>query len=383
MNGSKVLRVLIAAVFVIVVIAVLLRMAGPNSVDQTGIGDSMVNLVDLAPKINAVEMDNGSESIRAERGENGWVVTSRDGFPAKPETIQEVVRGLISLKKSQRMTAKPDRHGELAVAWPDEKKESRRIRVFAEGSAEPVVDLIVGRAVQAPAGIYVRSNGDNQSWRCVGTLGAGGDIGSASSMSSWLFGPIADISADELQEVDFDGLKMTRKDGQWSVESPALGMQDTAAQIPPQQNPVAQDPNSPPPDANPKRDAMKGTLPYLLSGFQPEDVRREKPEDLSHPNQLSVILRIDAQHTVDARLWKEGDAIWVRLTPGDCTGEPNEKLTKAAAQWAGWVFKMPSWRTGYLSPLFEAAIGPLAPSVPTSPEGSAIEPPPGTPSSAK
>ncbi len=378
MNGSKVLRILIAAVFVIVVIAVLLRMAGPNTVDQSGIGDSMVNLAELAPKINAVEMDNGSESIRAERGSNGWVVTSRDGFPAKPETIQEVVRGLISLKKSQRMTAKPDRHSELAVAWPDEKKESRRIRVFAEGSADPIVDLIVGRAVQAPAGVYVRGNGDNQSWRCVGTLGAGGDIGSASSMSSWLLGPIADFSADELQEVDFDGLKMTRKDGQWSVETPGLVMQDAAVQ-----NPPAQDPNAPPAETNPKRDAMKGTLPYLLSGFQPEDVRREKPEDLSHPNQLSVVLRIDAQHTVDARLWKEGDAIWVRLAPGDCAGEANEKLTTAAARWNGWVFKMPSWRTGYLNPLFEAGNATLAPSAPTAPEGSGLQAPPAAPSSEK
>ncbi|GDY06472.1 hypothetical protein LBMAG51_12590 [Phycisphaerae bacterium] len=232
--------------------------------------------------------------------------------------------------------------------------------------------------VQPPAGVYVSGNGDNQSWRCVGTLGAGGDIGSASSMSSWLFGPISDISADELQEVDFDGLKMTRKDGQWSVETPALVLQDAAVQ-----NPPVQDPNAPPTDANPKRDAMKGTLPYLLSGFQPEDVRREKPEDLLHPNQLSVILRIDAQHTVDARLWKEGDAIWVRLAPGDCTGEANEKLTKAAAQWTGWVFQMPSWRAGYLNPLFEAANGPLAPSAPTAPEGSGLQAPPTAPTSEK
>ena len=375
MNGSKVLRILIAVVFIVVLVAVLLRMAGPNSVDQTGIGDSMVNLAELAPKINAVEMENGSESIRAGRGSNGWVVTSRDGFPAKPETIQEVVRGLISLKKSQRMTAKPDRHGELGVAWPDEKKESRRVRVFAEGLAEPIVDLIVGRAVQAPAGVYVRKNGENQSWRCIGTLGAGGDIGSASSMSSWLLGPIADFSADELQEVDFDGLKMTRKDGQWSIDPPA--------QDPPEQNPPAQDPNTPSPSINPRRDAMKGTLPYLLSGFQPEDVRREKPEDLSHPNQLSVILRIDADHTVDARLWKEGDSIWIRLAPGDCTGQPNEKLIQTAAQWSGWVFKMPSWRTGYLNPLFEAKNDAVSAPKPSLPEGSVASPPPATPSSVK
>ncbi len=345
MNGSKMLRILIALVFVIVVIAVMLRMAGPNTVDQTGIGDSMANLATLAPKINAIELENGLNSIRAERGSNGWTIVSRSGFPAKAETIQEVVRGLISLKKSQRMTAKADRHSELGLTWPDSKNESRRIRVFAEGLTEPVADLIVGHTVQSPAGLYVRNRGEDQTWRCVGALGAGGDIGSPESMSSWMDGPVADISADELQQVDFDGLTMTRKDGQWTIVQPAPIMES--------EKPSTESPDAKVPEANPKREAMKGTLPYLLSGFQPEDARHETPEDLLRPNQLSVIIHIDPEHAVDARLWREGDAMWMRLAPGECAGEPNAKLTKSAAKWTGWVFKMPSWRAGHLNPLFE------------------------------
>lgn len=330
MTSTKMMRVLIALVFAIVVIAVLVRMGGPNKVDQTGIGDSMVNLSAFAPKINAVEVQKGSDLIRVERGSNGWSIISRDGFPAKEETIQEVVRGLLSLKKSQRMTARADRHGELGLAWPDSTKESRRIRIFAEGSSQPIADVIVGRSAQAPSGVYVRNTGDDQAWKCVGSMSTGSD------MTSWMAGPIADISADELQQVDFDGLVMTRKDGAWSVVQSAPPPAAGTAEV------------------NPKHDAMKGTLPYLLSGFQPEDVRRETPEDLAHPNQLSVIIHLDVDHAVDARIWKEGDAMWMRLALGECSGEPNEKLTKAAAQWVGWVFKMPTWRAGHLNPLFEA-----------------------------
>ncbi len=325
------IRVLIIVVFVVVALAVFMRLAGPNSTDRTGIGDSMVDLSDVAQKINGVEFQFGADSLRAERGPSGWVIATRDQFPAKDETIQDLVRGLISLKKSQRMTAKPDRHAELGLAWPatGEGNEARRVRIFVENSTDPIVDIVVGRAVQSPAGVYVRNNAEDQTWRCVGTLGPMSDPG------AWLAGPVADISADEIQQVDFDGMTMTSKEGQWSVVSAGPTSEVTPAQ-------------------NPKHEAMKGTLPYLLSGFQPEDVRRERADDLAHPDQIAAILRLDENHSVDVQLWKEGDAIWIRFAIGDCAGEPNEKLAKFAEKWSGWVFKMPTWKGGHLKPLFES-----------------------------
>lgn len=351
MNATRLLRILVVIVFAAVAAAIVMRVMNTKSPDAEPSGDLLlqgVPIAAVAPRINAVEAQQGDMTIRVQRDATGWSVASRDGFPAKSQTIQDVVRGLILLQKSQRMTAKPQRHGDLDLAWPDSKGIARRIRIFAEGSTDPVADVIIGRAVQAPAGVYARLYGDDQAWRCVGSWNAAGDLG------AWLAGPVADISSEEIQQVDFDGLVMTRKDTQWSVARP-----DGQAA-----------------DANPKIEAMKGTLPYLLTGFQPEDVRRESAEDLAHSNQVIAMIHLDASHTVEARLWLDGDAAWVRLAPSDCTGEPNAKLNQFAEQWKGWVFKLPSWRANYLKPLF--ALAPAAtepaPVMPAGDVGSSQQP---------
>ncbi len=344
------MRILVVIVFAAVATAIVMRVMDPksndakNSDDPRMLGMLGMQIAEIAPRINAVEAEQGGVTIRVQRDATGWSVASRDGFPAKAQMIQDVVRGLISLQKSQRMTAKIERHGDLDLAWPDSKGIARRIRIFAEGSTDPVADVIIGRAVQSPAGVYARLNGEDQAWRCVGTWNAAGDLG------AWLAGPVSDISSEELQQIDFDGLVMTRKDGQWSVARP-----DGQAA-----------------DANPKIEAMKGTLPYLLTGFQPEDVRRESAEDLARTDQVIAMIHLDASHTVEARLWLDGDAAWVRLAPGDCTGEPNAKLNQFAEQWKGWVFKLPSWRANYLKPLFAPAADPIP--APDSAPDSALAP---------
>ncbi len=370
MNSGKLMRVVIGVVFVVVLVAVIVRQAGPNSVDRTGIGDPMVELAPVAAKITAVEVQTAAGNVRAERGSSGgWIITTRDGFPAKDEAIQELVRGLISLKKSQRMTSKVDRHGELGLDWsserPSESKETRHVRVFVEGAADPAADLIIGRGVLSPAGVYARASGENQAWRCVGTMTPSTELG------SWLAGPVAEIPADEIQQVECSGKTLTKSNGQWSVVGDPPVDPSPATANPADVNAAAQA------SSNPKHDAMKGTLPYLLSGFQPDDVRRETPKDLSRAGQVQVSIRLDADHAVDARMWKEGDGIWIRLAPGECSDAVHEKLSTFAPKWEGWVFKFPQWRSGYLSPLFESdpAI-PAAPAVepPAIPAAPAVEP---------
>ena len=154
MNGTRLLRILVVIVFAAVATAIVMRVMDPTPADAESSGDPRmlgvlgVQFAEIAPRINAVEAQQGDMTIRVQRDAAGWSVASRDGFPAKAQTIQDVMRGLISLQKSQRMTAKPQRHGDLDLAWPDSKGIARRIRIFAEGSTEPIADVIIGRAVQ-------------------------------------------------------------------------------------------------------------------------------------------------------------------------------------------------------------------------------------------
>ena len=333
MNNSKLIRGLIAAMIGLVAITAILQMQTKKLVVSDEIDQYLETLATLAPQITAVEVQSGESVLRVEKSGDRWIVASRCGFSAKAEPIQELVRGLIALETTQKMTAKPDRHHELGLAWPDEKKVARRVRVFIDGASDATTDIIVGNAVQSPTGVYLRKFGENQAYRASGRLAAVADAG------LWLDGPIAEFESKNIQQIDVDGLTLTQKDSQWNFVA------DAAPET--------------------KRDALKSTIPYLLSGFQPEDVRVASPDDLTHPNQVAAIFHLDAEHAVDARIWKESDGIWVRLTAGECSATPHELLDKYSAQWNGWVFRLPTWRAGQFEPLFAdpTLAPPLAPKV--------------------
>ena len=325
MNQPQMTRIAIGVAFAIVIIAVVVRALGPNKVDTTGIGDAFVNLAPVASKVNRIEVDSGTGLSTAQRTDGAWTVTTREGFPAEEEALQGLVRSLIALKKSQRMTAMPERHAELGLAWPDPKNETRLVRIYAEGSDAPATEVLVGRSVTSPPGVFVRTPNDNQAWRCTGT------IPPQQLPAAWLDSPISEIAADDLKSVECLGAVMTKENGQWQCKLPDGS-------------------------THPRDSAMRSTLPYLLSGFAPDDVRKETAADLGHEGQVVAAIRLDDQHTVEARLWMEGDDIWLRFAPGEC-GESviSEKLAQYSPRWQGWVFKVPSWKAGQYKGLFEDA----------------------------
>ncbi len=322
LNNAKLIRALVVAVLALIAIGAVLqsRRNAPPVSDE--LDQYLGALEALAPRITAIEVQTGATVLRVERSGTGWVLASREGFAAGDEPIQELVRGLIALETTQKMTAKPERHHELGVAWPDETNVARRIRVFVDGSPDATTDLIVGTAVQSPTGVYLRKHGENQAFRAKGRLAALADVG------GWIKGPVVDMQSKDIQQVEVNGLTLTQRDSNWTFVQPATAEPD------------------------PVRDALKSTIPYLLSGFNPEDVRVARADDDAHPKQVTALFHLDADHAVEARIWKEEDGIWVRLALGECSPTPHESLDKYSALWQGWVFRLPSWRAGQFEPLF-------------------------------
>ncbi|MSR45176.1 MAG: DUF4340 domain-containing protein [Phycisphaerales bacterium] len=321
MNNARFIRALVISVIALVALAVALRMRAHDPIAPPELDQYLNSIAPLASKISAIELHSGETPLRIEKGSEGWTVASRAGFPAKAERVQELVRGLIALDADQKMTAKLERLHELGLAWPDANKESTRVQIFVMDSDQPVLDVIIGRAVQSPAGVYVRRSGENQSYRCTGSLRV------AHAIEAWIASPVSDIPASAIGQINVDGLTLTQQAGQWSFVEPTG-------------------------EADARRDALKATMPFLLSGFAPEDVRIATTEDLVHSNQIAVILHLDAEHAVDARVWKEGDGVWVRLALGECASTPHETLDAYAPMWQGWVFRLPSWRGAQFEPLF-------------------------------
>jgi len=318
-------RVLLVAAVVAVLLAVFVRNSrsgGTLEVDQP-----LVSFAADAAGIDRVEIEQGNDRIDVQRKDGLWVLQSRDGFPAKSESVQEVVRGLDGLRKSQQMTAKPERHGDLGIAWPDPSGTARRVRVFAAGKEKPLADVVIGRTAAAPTGVYARGSDDPQVWRCTGVLNI------PAGVTGWLATPVADFPSDQLQRITLEDVTLTRSGTEWNATTS----------------------DGQPAASAPRLDTIKNTLPFLLTGFAPDDVRREIPEDASRAGVIEAQAWVDDANSIAIRMWMQDGKVWTRLAPGACGAQHDARIDGGAQRWSGWVFQLPSWRSDYLKPMFEAA----------------------------
>jgi len=389
MRSQRILTLMASVTAALVLIAVLMRggldlqpggegsftgAGGTNSGGSAGTGaaggkatDLLVDLTSMADRITAVEVQSTNDTTRIERRDGTWVVASRDGFPAQTESVVGVLRGLSNLRKSQKLTAKPERHADLGLAWPDTTNESKLVSIYAGGET-PVAQVVVGRGVFQPDGVYARLLSEPQTWRCAGSLNV------AATPQTWIVNPVADVAAESIKTIsgcDMTGrtITLTRDDkGMWASDKQA---DDSVAE------------------------GFKSAIPSLVVGMQAEEVRRATPEDSTRPNTVTVTYGIGENANVHARLWRDGETYFVMLdaalpepaavaaapaTDGAVAKSSDESSTKApedpftkvrtqSATWSGWVFTVPSWRASQLGRLFgdPAPAAPSAPGMPGAP----------------
>ncbi|MFM7132761.1 MAG: hypothetical protein ACKO0W_00420, partial [Planctomycetota bacterium] len=115
----------VAAASVVAAYVALSRGGGATAVDRTG-EPFAAGLEALAPALDRIELERGGRRIELRRAGDAWTVASSDGYPARFEQVKVLVSGLSTLKTEQRMTAKPERHAELGLAWPDAEGRGAR-----------------------------------------------------------------------------------------------------------------------------------------------------------------------------------------------------------------------------------------------------------------
>ena len=402
MRNQRILTLMASVTAALVLIAVLMRggldiqpggegsftgAGGTNSGGSAGTGaaggkatDLLVDLTSMADRITAVEVQSTNDTTRIERRDGTWVVASRDGFPAQTESVVGVLRGLSNLCKSQKLTAKPERHADLGLAWPDTTNESKLVSIYAGGET-PVAQVVVGRGVFQPDGVYARLLSEPQTWRCTGTLNV------AATPQTWIVNPVADVAAESIKTIsgcDTTGrtITLTRDDkGMWALAPVDGAGADPASSAGAPTDSVAE--------------GFKSAIPSLVVGMQAEEVRRATPEDATRPNTVTVTYGIGDNANVHARLWRDGETYFVMLDaalpePAAVAAAPaadsavakssDESSTKApedafakvrtqSATWSGWVFTVPSWRASQLGRLFgdPAPAAPSAPGMPGAP----------------
>jgi hypothetical protein len=136
-----------------------------------------------------------------ERGDKGWTVSEKDGYPADVAKLREFLLKLADATVLEQKTTNPKLYADLGVE-DIAAKDAKGVLVALEGTRQPV-KLIVGNFNGAGGGgTFVRRDGEAQSLLVKGNLTVDKNV------SDWEKKDLADVAATRIREVT-----VTKPDG--------------------------------------------------------------------------------------------------------------------------------------------------------------------------
>lgn len=300
-----------------------------TSTDAPQAGSSFVpGLADRADEVAVIEAMRGNSTVRLERQADGsWIVVTSDGYPAMTEWVRGLVQSLGTLVLDEPMTTRPERHGELGLAWPDPTGRSRRVRLLgAAPSAPPLCDAVLGDERAQPDAVFVRVFDQPETWRARGRLQWPGDA------LSWMNRSLLALPDDQARAVEMNGARL---------EAPQAG---TGQGGPPPPWTLVREPSSTWTAA--QRTLAAGSLGRFLERLEFDGVRRGSPNFAPDASQSP---RFETAHgTITLGVASDATGTWFTVTVDEgATGEVAE-LGKTAA---GWEYRMPDWKASTLQRL--------------------------------
>lgn len=329
------LALVVAAVGLVAGAAYLLR----EPADETAVAPAdalLPSLAGAADGVSFIEIESGQGVVTLAKEGDRWVVQNVGGHPADLAKIAPLVQALASLTKSEALTSKRERHGELGLAWPDDSGRAKLVRIRA-GDAAPI-EVVLGDSRATPPTTYARLLSEDQTWRCGGVLAP--DANPVRYMNT----AVVDVSADDVQAIRYLGLVVTRKAAPANSLQPATWDSVVAA------GPIGSDFWT---DA--AQSLARNTLPAWLSRFEFGDVR-PRGDAWSADAALGIEFDIDGASIVVEGM-RQGDDAWIRLraVPRENAVDP-----AAAARWTAWSasvepweYKVPAWKAASLARIRE------------------------------
>jgi len=127
------------------------------------------------------------------RGDRGWTVKEKDGYPADTGKLRELLLKLADASLVEPKTENDKRYAELGVE-DIKAKDAKGILVSLDGPGKSAW-LIVGNTSGQGNGTFVRRPEDKQSWLAKGNLRIEHDP------AEWLDKTLTDIPSDRIAEI--------------------------------------------------------------------------------------------------------------------------------------------------------------------------------------
>lgn len=168
---------------------------------------------DYLSSLQALEIEQpGQPAVRIERRGDTWVVPAKDDYPAAPQPLASLLRGLREARTVEAKTANPQWHGRLGLAESGEEGE-QALRLKLSFDGHPELGLRLGNPTRQGSGQLVRRAGEDQVWQIDQQL----DL--PSDELDWLDRrvsdiPFASVERLELRYADGETLTLSKTDAE-------------------------------------------------------------------------------------------------------------------------------------------------------------------------
>jgi succinate dehydrogenase flavin-adding protein (antitoxin of CptAB toxin-antitoxin module) len=362
--NSKLVGIVVAAI-VLVGVAWFMstRGGGASGVERSAF---LSTLKEDLSKVTRIEVVRGDESVALERSGEDWLLASAGGYPAKVDGVRSIMTGLVGLEIDEPLTAKRERHADIGLAWPDEKKQAALIRLL-DANANAMHEVVLGEEKFSPKSQYVRKLAEDQTYRCRG------GITIDTSVRGFAETEIVSLKADDLESIGYDVLLLSRgDDGNWKAEFAPTPVDEST--WPEEQ-----------------RKAAAQTFPGWISRLDFDNVRRREREGAQWTADPAYSITYFAKKaTLSIEGMKEGSAVWLRLSakavaapeatpepapPAEAETDPATPELKPAdpapfdweawnARVSAWEFQLPEWKASSITRIREAKPAAAAPPTP-------------------
>jgi hypothetical protein len=193
--GSRLTRLAIIALLALAAAVFVARRDAPSGVLTAG-GPLVAGLEESINEVDSIRLTSGGNQVivSLKRGESGWTVAERGGYPADFDKLR---RFLLDLARSKRVEAKTSVAENFARLGVEDitATEAKGIKLEIGGLAEPAA-LIIGQFTGLSGeGTFVRDADGPQAWLASGSLVPDRNVG------NWLARDLVDIPSSRIQQI--------------------------------------------------------------------------------------------------------------------------------------------------------------------------------------
>lgn len=327
----------LAAVTLVAIVAAIIAVVSDQSSVRTSfvphpLFEGLATRLDRVDRIvyTASRGMAGEEVVTLNRNADGvWGVAARAGYPANQELVRKVLLGVGNMEAYEPRTANPEWHRNLGLMNPEDLGSAIRVELFS--GEDRLAGLLVGKVperavdVKGEGLIYVRRDGENQTWLARGRLPV------YKQAFEWLDTSFVGIPREDVARVTL-----------WAGTDRPVVIERAS--------PEAADfviANLPAGRASRGAPVVNQAAAALLEASF-DDVAPADTLDMPEDGPRVVVETFDGM-TLSMHMGGQGGALWAKFT---AAGESEEAALRAEdinARLSSWTYKLPQETSGHLT----------------------------------